>query len=256
MRTLNRALPAATGGITILAYHLVGAGTKAAVDLPADAFRTQLDELAASGRALPLSRALERLAAGRRDRDHRIALTFDDAFRNFYEVAWPLLRERRLPAVLYVPVGFVDGSAPAPLAGAEHLPAMSWEQIREVAASGLVTIGSHSSSHPDLRRLSDRVCREELDGSRRRLERETGNAVTSFCYPRALWSPRVKALAAQTYDSAVAAGGRRNRPGHFDRYRLSRLPLRRDMPWSLTPMLESSVWLEEWAAAGLRRLAR
>lgn len=255
MRGLNRTLPAASGGVTILAYHLAGAGTSAPVDLPADTFRAQLDEIAAGGGALPLARALELLSSGGGG-PHRIVLTFDDAFGNFFEVAWPLLRERRLPAVLYVPVGFVDGSAPAPLAGAEHLPAMSWDEIREVAASGLVTIGSHSSSHRDLRRLSERACREELAGSRRRLEREIGVSVTSFCYPRALWSPSVRALVAEVYDSAVVAGGRRNRPRGFDRHRLSRLPLRRDMPASLAPMLDRPVWLEEWAAAGLRRLVR
>lgn len=251
---MNRTLPAAAGGVTVLVYHLAGAKTSAPVDLPARIFRSQLDELAAGGLVVTLPDALDSLATGEAETEHRIVLTFDDAFCNFFEVAWPLLAERELPAVLYVPVGFLDGSHPAPLEGAEHLPPMSWEQIREVVASGLVTIGSHSVSHPDLRRLSEPDCRVELVRSRQRLEDETGGVVTSFCYPRALWSPGVRALAAEFYDSAVAAGGRRNRSADFDRLGISRLPLRRDMPAALGGVLDKSIWLEEWTASGLRRL--
>ncbi len=254
LRGLHRALPRASGGVTVLAYHLAGAGTGSVVDLPAELFARQLDELAESGRVVPLAHALERLAGNGGEERHRIVLTFDDAFGNFFESVWPLLIERRLPAVLYVPVAFVDGGSPSPLAGAERLKPMTWDQIREVAASGSIAIGSHSLSHPDLRRLPEAECRRELELSRRRLEEETGAEVASFCYPRALWSPTAHRLAAELYDSAVAAGGRRNRPGRFDRHRISRLPLRRDMPPSLERVLAKSVWLEEWAASGLRRL--
>ncbi len=238
----------------MLAYHLAGAETGAAVDLPAEAFREQLDELAASGRVISLAAAVELLERRQAAQDQKIVLTFDDAFRNFYEIAWPLLAERGLPAELYVPVGFIDGTAPAPLTGAEQLPAMTWDQIREVSTAGLVAVGSHTMSHPDLRTLAAADCRSELESSRERLEDEIGRSVPSFCYPKGLWSASVRDLVAERFESAVAAGGRRNRPGEFDRFSISRLPLRSDMPRSLSPILEKGIWLEEWAASGLRRL--
>ena len=254
LRALGGALPASRGGVTVLAYHLVGGGTGGPVDLPLAVFRDHLDRLADSGRVVSLERALTSLECGAPG-DHRIVITFDDAYRNFFEVAWPLLSERRLPATLYVPTGFVNGSAPAPLTGAESLPAMTWEQVRELAASDLGTVGSHSVTHPDLRRLPATACRDELADSKDILEQRGDTVVDSFCYPRALWSPRVKRQVAAIYGSAVAGGGRRNRPERFDRHRLFRLPLRSDMPTHLGALLEPRVWLEEWAASHARRLA-
>ncbi len=255
LRALGGALPASQGGVTLLAYHLVGAGTAAPVDLPLDVFREQMERLAETGRVVSLERALEQLDAGADGDQHSIVITFDDAYRNFFEVAWPLLQAHTLPVTLYVPSGFVNGTAPAPLTGAEGLPAMSWEQVREIADSELGTVGSHTSTHPDLRGLSASACRDELIESRRILEQRGNAPVSSFCYPRALWSPAVKELVAEVYDSAVVGGGRRNRSQRFDRHQLSRLPVRNDMPRELGKLLEPPIWLEEWAAAYARRLA-
>ena len=254
LRALGAAVPPAGGGVTVLGYHLVGGGTGSPVDVPSERFREQLDLLAESGRVIPLERALERLAEDDTD-EHFLVLTFDDAFRNFYDVAWPLLAERGLPATLYVPCGFVDGSTPAPLRGAEGLPPMSWSQVREIAEAPLGSVGSHTLTHPDLRHLSEAACRAELAGSRRLIERRCGTPVGSFCYPRALVSARVASQVAAIYDSAVAAGGRRNRPRTFDPHRISRLPVRHDMPADLVALCARPVWLEEWAADQARRLA-
>lgn len=250
----SSALRSAGGGVTVLGYHLAGGKTGAPVDLRTEVLERQLDELAADGRVTSLDAALDALNSGAADQQHSVVVTFDDAFRNFFEIAWPLLEERHLPAVLYVPVGFIDGTSPAPLTGARELPPMSWSQVREVARSELITVGSHSVSHPDLRHLEPEACRDELRRSRERLETEIGEPVTSFCYPRALWSAEVRGLVAEVYESAVAAGGRRNRAGSYDRYRISRFPLRRDMPETLAPVLANEIWLPEWMAARWRRL--
>ena len=37
-----------------------------------------------------------------------VAVTFDDGFANVHDVAWPILRERDLPATFYLTTGFID----------------------------------------------------------------------------------------------------------------------------------------------------
>jgi peptidoglycan/xylan/chitin deacetylase (PgdA/CDA1 family) len=37
-----------------------------------------------------------------------VLVTFDDAYTDFLEVAWPILRAERIPATLFVPTAFVD----------------------------------------------------------------------------------------------------------------------------------------------------
>lgn len=245
----------AAGGVTLLAYHLVAGGTSSPVDLSRSTFERHLETLPELGRVVPLERALERLRSEREPSDeHWIVLTFDDAFRNFYDQAWPLLADRHLPATLYVPTGFLDGTSPSPLTGAEELPPATWAQLRELSRSGRLTLGSHSVSHPDLRSLDTSSRRAELEESRRQIEAETGQTADSFCYPRALWSAAVRADVAAIYASATIAGGRRNRPDRHDPHALFRLPLRRDMPGELFDVLKKPLWLEEWAASRLRGL--
>ena len=66
----------------------------------------------------------------------KILLTIDDAFQSFYEEAWPLLKEKRIPFILFVstePVG-KNGY-------------MTWSQIREIENSNFGIIGHHSHTH-------------------------------------------------------------------------------------------------------------
>jgi peptidoglycan/xylan/chitin deacetylase (PgdA/CDA1 family) len=60
---------------------------------------------------------------------------------------------------------------------------MSWEEVRRAAAHPLLTIGAHTLSHYNLKRLSaDRARREMSDGAKF-LEIETGIAPRHFSYP-------------------------------------------------------------------------
>lgn len=61
--------------------------------------------------------------------------------------------------------------------------ALSWEQIREMGRSGLVSFGSHTHSHMILGRAEPEVIRQELRESRELIERETGLPCQHFCYP-------------------------------------------------------------------------
>jgi peptidoglycan/xylan/chitin deacetylase (PgdA/CDA1 family) len=61
--------------------------------------------------------------------------------------------------------------------------ALDWNQVREMAASELISFGSHTHSHMILGRAAPEVIRHELEASRRIIERETGTPCTHFCYP-------------------------------------------------------------------------
>jgi peptidoglycan/xylan/chitin deacetylase (PgdA/CDA1 family) len=75
---------------------------------------------------------------------------------------------------------------------------LSRDEIRRLSSEPLVTVGSHSVSHPDLRRLEDAVVDRELVDSRQELETLVGRSVTSFSFPFGAYDERVvsRALAA------------------------------------------------------------
>lgn len=249
-------MPSTEKGLLIIAYHLVESGTPSPVDIPLGRFRSQLDELRETAHPLPLGQALDRLKAGDLADGERpnVVVTFDDAYENFFTFAWPELVDREIPVTLYVPTDFIDGRSGAPIRGAEQEKAASWKMLDQMAAHPLLTLGSHGVSHANLALATPEQARYELTASRERLEDRLGVTVDSFCYPEGGCTPRVEALAAEVYRSAVIAGGRRVTPAHRRMTALPRIPIRRDMPESLEPVLRSRVWLEEWIAARVRTL--
>jgi peptidoglycan/xylan/chitin deacetylase (PgdA/CDA1 family) len=61
---------------------------------------------------------------------------------------------------------------------------ITWEQIREMEASGLVSIGAHTMHHPLLSSLTDvSEVQYEVAESRRVLEQQLGHPVHTFAYP-------------------------------------------------------------------------
>jgi len=71
-----------------------------------------------------------------------VLLTFDDAYESFYRFVYPALRLYNIPAVLSVVTSWIDNPETS---GYRTKRFMSWQQIREVSDSGLVTVASHSA---------------------------------------------------------------------------------------------------------------
>ncbi len=60
---------------------------------------------------------------------------------------------------------------------------MSWQQVAELAADPLVTIGGHTVHHPNLKHLTSDQVRSEVQEGKTRLEEKTGYPVDHFAYP-------------------------------------------------------------------------
>lgn len=60
---------------------------------------------------------------------------------------------------------------------------LTWEQIREMQESGLVSFGAHTHTHKILGRCSDETIRQEARQSKRIIEQNTGRPCVHFCYP-------------------------------------------------------------------------
>jgi peptidoglycan/xylan/chitin deacetylase (PgdA/CDA1 family) len=119
VRLADRVLPARAGLLTVLTYHRVDEPDRHPERAPGllsatpEGFDAQLDVVAGSCTAVSLDDVLA-AREGRAGLPPRaVLLTFDDAYDDFAEVAWPLLRHHGLPATLFVPTAFPDAPGQA-----------------------------------------------------------------------------------------------------------------------------------------------
>ncbi len=95
------------------------------------------------------------------DNELEILLTFDDGLESFYRLVYPILKERRIPALVFT-VNSYAGRSPEwdyHTSGRRHL---TEDEVDVMKGSGFVTIGCHSATHPDLTRLNRDRLRAEL----------------------------------------------------------------------------------------------
>jgi peptidoglycan/xylan/chitin deacetylase (PgdA/CDA1 family) len=292
----------AVGGrrILILSYHRVVADFAAeqkrslyTLNVSHDTFRQHMEVLQQSHDIVSLDDALSVLDGTRRAARDVAVVTFDDGYRDVYKHAFPILRDLRIPAVVYVPSALVgsdrrlghdrlfaalrkmrdrgigpvavgvgnpgerwlidafEGGAGPELAlerliarhptsgllrladaledrlGLAHEKAadgelpMTWEMLREMDASGIVT-GAHTAEHTVLtnQRLDD--ARREIAQCKAALEKGVRKPVRHFAYCNGYYSAGVaQALKAEGFVSAVTTEDMPNTPG-VDPYALKR----------------------------------
>ena len=126
-----------------------------------------------------------------------IVLTFDDVPKDFYYNAYPILKESRVPFVLYITYNYIglDGY-------------LTKEQLQEIAADELATIASHTMTHPFLRGEKLAFIKREIYDSKDKLERMLNTSIRHFAYPYgsayAVGYRAERELSKSTYRSAVA----------------------------------------------------
>ncbi len=73
------------------------------------AFENQLAYLHMHFRVLRLDQALEAMSDPMCRLDNIVVITVDDGYRDFYEIAYPVLKQSHTPATLFLTTHFVDG---------------------------------------------------------------------------------------------------------------------------------------------------
>ena len=166
---------------------------------------------------IPLEKAADLLKYKKKIPPKTVVITFDDGYLDNYTNAYPILKKYHIPATIFIIAHRVN----IKLGNDSYL---SWEQIKEMAGSGLITIGSHTVTHPNLSEtLSEDELRYEIFESKKILEEKLGKKVTLFSYPFGGINFKARQLAiAAGYKAAVATNMPPNCPND-DLYALKRL---------------------------------
>jgi peptidoglycan/xylan/chitin deacetylase (PgdA/CDA1 family) len=180
---LLRAAVAAEPAVTILLYHRLGPVRTDSMTVTTEHFRQQMDLLCKNNYAIvPLSNFVSwRLGKGWPPPPHAIVLTFDDGHISQYREARPAILARRLPVTLFI--------YPSCISNASY--AMTWEQVWELAGTGLFDVQSHTFWHPNFnheaKRLNERdyniFVDNQLKHSKAVLENEVHHEITTLAWP-------------------------------------------------------------------------
>ncbi len=120
-----------------------------------------------------------------------VLLTIDDAFKSFYEEAWPYLKENKIPFILFVstePVG--------------RKGYMTWSQIKEVQNESFAFIGHHSHSHGYLVDKTNEQFIADIETANEKFLNQLGYVPNLFSYPFGEYSEFMKIYISKNFDFA------------------------------------------------------
>jgi peptidoglycan/xylan/chitin deacetylase (PgdA/CDA1 family) len=113
-----------------------------------------------------------------------VAITFDDGYKNNYDVAYPILKEFCFKAAIFMVSGRCsdNNNWPGQPNGIPIMDLLGWDEILEMADYG-IEFGAHTLNHPHLPELSLKEAENEIVESKRLLEKHLHKDVLFFDYP-------------------------------------------------------------------------
>ena len=190
--------------LPVLMYHHIGSSPPNSdrdLNVPAEKFDAQVRFLAKRGFVgIRPSDWLEWVRYGKPLPKKPMLLSFDDAFKDLEDHAFPVLKKHGFGGIVFVVTSCV-GKANLwdEERGFDLRPCLSLEQIQLWSSRG-IDFGAHSRTHPDLTKVSESALFDELIGSRRELEEIVQHPVFTFAYPYGHYDARAAECAARVFD--------------------------------------------------------
>lgn len=192
--------------VPVIMYHDILPEKEVFFDVTPEEFEADLALIQANGLTpISLDQLVQHLSTGSQLPEKPILLTFDDGYEGHYSYVYPLLKRYGYPAVFSI--------YPSKVGKGFGRSSLTWAQLRQMAADPLVTIASHSVTHPpDLRELTDAELRYEVVEAKRILETELGIPIKHFVYPEGKYDQRVAHWVQRSgYESALTMNDEEDR---------------------------------------------
>ena len=158
-------------GIVTLMYHRFNEPKYPSTNVQMDIFKEQIKIIESSNAIFIDPNNLDKeISAIHKTKS--ILLTIDDGFSSFYKNAWPYLKNKKIPFILFISTREIGKNG-----------YMTWDQIREVQNSKIGIIGNHSHTHDYLVDLSNKKINYDIDQSIKIFKKELGYNPNYFSYP-------------------------------------------------------------------------
>lgn len=194
----------------VVLYHSIGGVTGANYrwNLPVKHFHAQIKNLNERFEIVDLATLFEQSKPGQK----RIAITFDDAFRNVYKNAIPILRKLGLPATIFLSPSYIGDNHADRLRGRHNMQSsaskivMTESQIQNLATDDNFILGNHTLTHPNLKTLDDEeALQKEIETGKTIIQDRYGVTVNQFSYPYGAYDDTAASIVADTHNLAVTS---------------------------------------------------
>lgn len=225
---LLRAIGPASRTANILMYHRVNDHDHDGLTTPTLVFEEMMRELRKRYQLVSLGELVQTLASGG-SLGGKVAITFDDGYRDNLLCAAPILKKFNIPATFFVTTGYIGTARVFPWDSKNSIPnaLMTWDEVRNLAELGF-EIGAHTVNHPDLGVTLSADARREIRESKQHVESELGRKVEAFAFPfgkRESCPVAVSAIVREEGYSCccLGYGGKVQRTSEI--FRLNRIPM-------------------------------
>jgi len=169
-------------GVISLMYHRFDENKYPSTNIRMEIFKEQLNEIDKEKVEIITFNKFEKIIKNIIDKNY-LLLTIDDGFKSFYINAWPILKNKKIPFILFVSTREVG-----------KYGYMTWDEIKEVASHDFVTIGNHSHTHEYLIDWDEEKIVNDIKTSISIFKKELGYSPKIFSYPFGEYSSNLKKI--------------------------------------------------------------
>ena len=163
-------------------YHRFNENKYPSTNIQLDVFKEQLKVIEEEGITFIHPKDFKNSLSDEKGK-RKILLTIDDGLLSFYENAWPILKKKKIPFILFVNTREVGS-----------FNYMNWDQILELHKNENVEIGNHSHSHEYLVDENPEVIKSDIQKSINIFKNNLGKNSDFFSYPFGEYSLKFKEI--------------------------------------------------------------
>jgi peptidoglycan/xylan/chitin deacetylase (PgdA/CDA1 family) len=163
-------------------YHRFNENKYPSTNIKNEVFKQQLEEINKADIEFITFKRFEKVIKTEIKKNY-LLLTIDDAFKSFYINAWPILKQKKIPLILFVSTREIG-----------KYGYMTWEEVKEIEAYNFVTIGNHSHTHEYLVDWDEKKIFNDIKTSINIFEKELGYSPKIFSYPFGEYSNNLKKI--------------------------------------------------------------
>jgi len=175
------------GKASILMYHSIDKNN-AFFTVTEKNFKKQLKYLKRKKfNVVKLSDLIKKIKNGD-DISNYICITFDDGYKDNYDIVFPLIKKYSFPITIFIATGYIGKPLQTSQITKEIL---SENNIKEMSDSGLVEFMPHSQAHCSLDKISLAGACQEIGESKKKIEQITKKKANIFAYPKGRFTAEI-----------------------------------------------------------------